>query len=97
MIRFMLRPVFWLIGLIFDALLAIGIVTFGSPGGLAFPLGAVAMVVLLVLETRNIALGIAAIVVVFLGIAIDTRNDKHMQAELSRYRKRPRPLFGSRR
>lgn len=97
MIRFMLRPVFWLIGLILDALLAIGIVTFGSAGGLAFPLGAVAMVALLVLETRNVALGIAAVVVVFLGIAIETRNDKYMQAELSKYRKRPRPLFGPRR
>jgi hypothetical protein len=97
MIGFLLRPIFWIIGLIFDAMLAVGIITFGTLSGLSFPIGTAGIITMLVLETHSVALGISAIVILAIGIAIWTRNDEDMQAELSKYRRRPRPLFGSHR
>lgn len=96
MLHLALRPAYWIIGLVFDALLAIAIVSFGSLRGIIFQISAVAITTRTVRNTDNVAIGIACIVLMFIWIAIETRNDEDMQADIAKYRKRLRTLLWAR-
>ena len=88
------RPAWWLLGLVLDAALAMFVVSFSAGNILLIPM-IVGICVGLGFETDSALLGLAAFIVFFVTVMIETRRDEDMQKDLSRYRTPPRPLFGS--
>lgn len=96
MINLILRPFTWTFWLLFDTLLAIVLVSFGSPSNLLMMPFIIATCIVLAVETNPLC-GVFAFAMFILMVMVETRFDEHLKEELMRYRRQPQPLFGKRR
>jgi hypothetical protein len=96
MIRLILRPFTWTLWLLFDTILAIVLVSFGSPGNFLLLPSVIAICLGLAVETGPLC-GVVAFALFILMVMVETRFDECIREDLLKYRRQPQPLFGKRR